>query len=176
MTSKTLVFAGLMAAIVSNNSMATGENTVTSKSYVDAQDALKQNKIPATGTNASTPGDTVVTYTSTAGTIGERGIFNSETGYDNDGGIDEDHENDLVPAGEMSNYVGHALDNFENSLEPVRVVKTTCANSPTCTLWEMQDVIVHKISNSDSWECLENTDCSGGKRCEDHQCVQGNPK
>ena len=176
MKTKSYIFAGIIAAITMGNAYATGENTVTSKSYVDARDELKQNKIPATGTNASTPGDTVVTYTDTAGTIGERGIFNSETGYDNDGGIDEDHENDLVPAGEMLIYVDHALDNFENKLEPVRVVKTTCANSPTCTLWEMQDVIVHKIGGSDTWECLEDTDCSGSKRCEDHQCVEGNPK
>ena len=42
----TFIFAGIMSAIISN-AFATGENTVTSKSYVDTQDALKQDKIPA---------------------------------------------------------------------------------------------------------------------------------
>ena len=73
---------GAIASVITINSVLATSSTVTSKDYVDAQDALKQNKIPATGTNASTPGDTVVTYTSTAGTIGERGIFDGTNGYD----------------------------------------------------------------------------------------------
>ena len=40
----TFIFAGIMSAII-GNAYATGENTVTSKSYVDAQDALKQDVI-----------------------------------------------------------------------------------------------------------------------------------
>ena len=40
----TFIFAGIMSAII-GNAYATGENTVTSKSYVDAQDALKQDLI-----------------------------------------------------------------------------------------------------------------------------------
>ena len=46
MNTKSYIFAGIIAAITTN-AMATGENTVTSKSYVDAQDALKQNLIDA---------------------------------------------------------------------------------------------------------------------------------
>ena len=72
---KQALFIGAIASVLAFNAYATS-STVTSKDYVDAQDALKQNKIPATGTNASTPGDTVVTYTQTGnGTIGERGIY-----------------------------------------------------------------------------------------------------
>ena len=67
---------GAIASILSINSVFATTSTVTSKDYVDAADALKQNKIPAAGTNASTPGDTVVTYTQTGnGVIGERGIY-----------------------------------------------------------------------------------------------------
>ncbi len=67
---------GAIASILTINSVFATSSTVTSKDYVDTQDALKQNKIPATGTNASTPGDTVVTYTQTGnGVIGERGIY-----------------------------------------------------------------------------------------------------
>ena len=99
MKTKSYIFAGIIAVITMGNAMATGENTVTSKSYVDARDELKQNKIPVTGTNASTPGDTVVTYTDTAGTIGERGIFNLETDWDwENHDFVSGHEGDLVPA------------------------------------------------------------------------------
>ena len=42
----TFIFAGIMSAII-GNAFAAGENTVTSKSYVDAQDALKQDLINA---------------------------------------------------------------------------------------------------------------------------------
>ena len=74
---------GAIASIIAINSVvADTKSTVTSRGYVDAQDALKQNKIPATGTNANTPGETVVTYTDTAGTIGERGIFDGADTYD----------------------------------------------------------------------------------------------
>ena len=93
---------GAIASVITINSVLATSSTVTSKDYVDAQDALKQNKIPATGTNASTPGDTVVTYTSTAGTIGERGIFNPGTDYDWDNyEVVEGHEGDLVTASSM---------------------------------------------------------------------------
>ena len=66
----TFLFATI-ASILSINAYAVS-TTVTSKDYVDT---TRQATIPASGTNSATPGDTVVTYTSTAGTIGERGIF-----------------------------------------------------------------------------------------------------
>ena len=99
MKTKSYIFAGIIAAITMANAYATGENTVTSKSYVDARDELKQNKIPIAGTNASEPGESVVTYTSTAGTIGERGIFDPSTGWDDENNeIVSGHEGDLLPA------------------------------------------------------------------------------
>ena len=121
MNTKSYILAGIIAAITMGNAYATGENTVTSKSYVDARDELKQNKIPATGTNASTPGDTVVTYTSTAGTIGERGIFDGDALFN-----PEDNMDDLVTAGaviprldNVSNQVGYintTMNNISNSM------------------------------------------------------------
>ena len=65
-------------------------------------DALenKQNKIPISGTNASIPGTTVVTYTGTAGQIGERGIFDFATGWDGENEtVVSGHEGDLLDAG-----------------------------------------------------------------------------
>ena len=45
MNTKSYIFAGIIAAITMGNAYATGENIIASKSYVDAQDALKQNLI-----------------------------------------------------------------------------------------------------------------------------------
>ena len=70
---RTFLFATI-ASILSINAYAASA-TVTSKDYVDT---TRQATIPASGTNSATPGDTVVTYTSTAGTIGERGICDAE--------------------------------------------------------------------------------------------------
>lgn len=47
---KQALFIGAIASVLTlNNAMATGENTVTSKSYVDAQDATKQDIISMPG-------------------------------------------------------------------------------------------------------------------------------
>ena len=95
---------GAIASILSINSVFATTSTVTSKDYVDAADALKQNKIPATGTNASTPGSTVVTYTGTAGTIGERGICNDPT--------DNCNQADIATFG----LVGNAVEYIQNNM------------------------------------------------------------
>ncbi|MBQ6736490.1 MAG: hypothetical protein IJQ90_03325, partial [Alphaproteobacteria bacterium] len=78
--SKKLLFAAV-TSILSAAAFA-DPVAITTQDYVDTADALKQNKIPVTGTNSATPGDTVVTYTSTAGTIGERGILSDYDNYD----------------------------------------------------------------------------------------------
>ena len=138
MKTKSYIFAGIIAAITMGNAMATDENTVTSKSYVDARDELKQNKIPATGTNASTPGDTVVTYTSTAGTIGERGIYDSGIAIDKQGQIVSGHEGDLVPASEfvpavidIHNDIINNITSVNNSITDVNNSITNMGNSIT---------------------------------------------
>ena len=76
---RTFLFATI-ASILSTGAFAVSA-TVTSKDYVDT---TRQATIPASGTNSATPGDTVVTYTSTAGTIGERGICDAELNGDGD--------------------------------------------------------------------------------------------
>ena len=76
---RTFLFATI-ASILSINAYAVS-TTVTSKDYVDT---TRQATIPASGTNSATPGDTVVTYTDTAGTIGERGICDADAQADGD--------------------------------------------------------------------------------------------
>ena len=125
---------GAIASVLAINSvMAAGENTVASKSYVDARDDLKQNKIPQTGTNSSTPGDTVVTYTEREGKIGERGIYNGENDYDED-----DDADSLVTAGVIADFAS-AVENItiENTvLSPVNHSLQSCSIGDSgCDLW-----------------------------------------
>ena len=193
MKTKSYILAGIIAAITMGNAFATGENTVTSKSYVDARDELKQNKIPATGTNASTPGDTVVTYTDTAGTIGERGI------YDGTGTMGSD---DLITAGAVQGQISSINTNITNisnqmnaqTLESVNVqLPLTCANSCEglsgaaqkecevtagaqggCTLWEIGSVgIAHKLYSCTAQTVASCPSCGTGtvKACENNICT-----
>ena len=109
MSTKSYIFAGIIAAISATNAFATGENTVTSKSYVDAQDALKQDKI-----TSKTTGN-VVTYNGTDANgqtqFDELGFLNMDNEahgewieYNNTGDyyqydLAEGHENDIINAG-----------------------------------------------------------------------------
>ena len=216
---RTLLFT-VIASVLTTGAYATS-STVTSKDYVDAQDALKQNTIPATGTNSETPGDTVVTYTSTAGTIGERGICDADAeendDCDNDNLVTRDFVADAfdealnggpgtVPIYDGNGYLGNESRGIYdgsngynsstdadklvtaavvygqmNNIQSERVVKTVCVDSPDCTLWQMQDVAVHKLECSVAADCI-NKKCSSGSggmvmllrdcnACVDYKCV-----
>ena len=76
--------------------------TTTSVNYVTRQVNTKQPKIPAAGTNASTLGTTVVTYTTTGeGQIGERGIYNG-------GRYSASEANKLVTAAALDGAVNYS--------------------------------------------------------------------
>ena len=100
MRKTSFIFAGIMASII-GNAYAVGENTVASKAYVDT----KQVKLHAANAEPANNGTTVVTYTDTEGTTGERGIFDYSTGMttnENTGSTEivTGHEGDLLTAGE----------------------------------------------------------------------------
>jgi hypothetical protein len=122
MKHNTLIFAGFMSVII-GNAYATGENIITSKSYVDAMDAKKQDTITA-GTKGS-----VVTYDGEDenghAQFSERGIYDGSSTYTNN---DAD---ELITAG--------TVHNFAAAVESITIPdnKLTCANSPTCTLWSI---------------------------------------
>ena len=78
-------------------STASADNTITSKEYVDGQVAGLQTQIPAKNTN------TVVTNTGTAGTIGEKAIYDTTAAY----GAQSDA---LVTAGAFNSAVQNALE------------------------------------------------------------------
>ena len=149
---------GAIASILSINSVFATTSTVTSKDYVDAADALKQNKIPATGTNAATPGTTVVTYTGTAGQIGERGIFNYDTDMDwETGRIATGHEGDLVTAGDI-------IPDLDNIRYSDRVVTyKTCYETDShgdCILWNLGNISVYGNG------CKTDADCPSRMWCD----------
>ena len=117
---------------------ATDRKTVSSKAYVDTSVETRQAKIPAAGTNSGTLGTAVVTYTTTGnGTIGERGIYDNPSDY-----TANTDANKLVTAS--------ALKGSISSLPTLTTSKLTCANSPTCSLWTVQDQQVYGDENNNS--------------------------
>ena len=136
---RTFLFATI-ASILSINAYAVSA-TVTSKDYVDT---TRQATIPASGTNALTPGDTVVTYTSTAGTIGERGICDAEA--DGDCGDNFLVTRDLL---ERATDLTTTTVTYKTCTEWVANAPQTDAN---CLLWQLSDRDVYGKCTSDS-EC-----------------------
>jgi hypothetical protein len=89
-------------SVIATNALAEGQNIMTSKSYVDAQDALKQDNIPARATKIAngdaTFAPSVVTNTTTAGTVGQMAILTYE--YVDGLGLDLtdfDERDDTIP-------------------------------------------------------------------------------
>ncbi len=141
MSKKTLLLGAIASIIAINQVVA--DTTVTSKTYVDT---TRQATIPATGTNASTPGTTVVTYTDTAGQIGERGIFNPDTGFDENREVVSGHEGDLVTADFIVPAMSSLYQQIQQqaaNLPTITTSKMTCVDSPDCTLWAVADQTVY---------------------------------
>lgn len=109
-------------------------NKAPSENAVNDALANKQNIIPVTGTNSSTPGTTVVTYTSTAGTVGERGIYDGTAAYNESTDADK-----LVTARAFNNPVPEALVTYKRC---VRYITGQPQTSDYCLLWELEDMPV----------------------------------
>ena len=124
MKTKSYIFAGIIAVITMGNAMATGENTVTSKSYVDARDELKQDKI-----TAKTTGN-VVTYNGTENgqtKFDEVGIYNGGAQYN-----ESTDSGKLITAGTVANMA--------TAIEGIAIPtnELTCYNQAEgCTLWQI---------------------------------------
>ncbi len=131
---KTSTLAAIVAMMAIAPALATvtetDRKTPTSKGYVDTAIDTRQARIPAANTNSATPGTTVVTYTGTAGTIGERGIYDNSNNYT--AGTDAGK---LVTAGALTNKVA--------TLPTIQTSKLTCANDPDCTLWTIEGQTVN---------------------------------
>ena len=131
---KTLTIAAILGAVTIIPAFAedtpntdAGRNIPTSVSYVQASVNTKQPKIPRAGTNSAQPGTTVVTYTEAGGgQIGERGIYDGTSNYNA-----TDDSNKLVTAS--------ALNDSVTNIPTITTSKLTCANSPTCDLWTLDN-------------------------------------
>ena len=146
---------GAIASIIAINSVF-ADTIVTSKSYVDT---TRQATIPAAETNIETPGVSVVTYTDTAGTIGERGVC------DADANSNDDCENNyLVTRDLLNEQIGQAT-NLPTTTTTNKVCTEWVANAEhtdaNCLLWNLTDQTVYG--------CL-----ARGALCRTHsQCCNG---
>ena len=189
---RTFLFATI-ASILSINAYAVSA-TVTSKDYVDT---TRQATIPAAETNYDTPGVSVVTYTDTAGTIGERHICDARADGNKDCSPDDLVTRDTL--GDQIIFLGDQIEQATN-LPTITTSKMTCVDSPDCTLWSVADRTVYGACKaygetvSDASECCSgvfngdstNCGCSSDDDCTDpdsrvcntlrHYCGAGGPK
>ena len=103
---------GAIASIIAINSVF-ADTIVTSQSYVDNRDALKQDKITA-GTTGN-----VVTYNGTQNgqaQFSERAIFDPATGFDENQEVVSGHEGDLVTAGVILPAVSNIMSGPANTV------------------------------------------------------------
>ena len=154
---KYILFTAI-ASVLSINAYAVSA-TVTSKDYVDT---TRQATIPASGTNSATPGDTVVTYTSTAGTIGERGICDADA-YD-DGDCSDTNLVTTDVIGSVIDYVDEAMN-----LPTITTTNRTCAGwienashtNENCILWQLVDQTVYTCLQRGA-QCTSSSQCCSG--------------
>ncbi len=171
--SKKTLFIGAIASIIAINSVL-ADTVVTSRNYVDTQDALKQDKITA-GTTGN-----VVTYNGTQNgqaQFSERGIFNYETsGTVNEYGeynLAQGHENDLIDAQEyvilMNSYEEFATGVNDNIIDAINNLPETTTTNKVCTEWVAGQS--HTDANCLLWNlttktvygrCYSDADCNGG--------------
>ncbi len=132
--SKQALFIGAIASIIAINSVL-ADTTVTSKQYVDT---TRQATIPAAGTNASTPGSAVVTYTGTAGQIGERFICDADA--DDNGYCDDDNLVTFDLLGNQISGLNDQMDDFDNyiseQIQQVTNLPQTASTNKVCVAWE----------------------------------------
>ena len=126
MSTKSYIFAGIIAAITATNAYATGENIIASKSYVDS---VFQTKIPVGSLSIEYENDTlsvpnvlVSAPTVNAGQIGEYGILDDE--FADSSNIDELYEifdsesfrNTIPTTGIMGDYIEGELTVKQNQV------------------------------------------------------------
>ena len=143
---------GAIASVIAINSVF-ADATITTKNYVDT---TRQATIPAAETNIETPGVSVVTYTDTAGTIGERGIYDEDI-YAEGG---EYNSSDLVTAGVLDSVVEEI---YMSNQPTISTSKLVCMDSPDCTLW----VVDNQTAKG---ECRKSGTCSSPVSCEEICC------
>ena len=183
---KQALFIGAIASIIAINSVI-ADTVVTSRGYVDAADALKQDKITA-GTTGN-----VVTYNGTQNgqaQFSERAIFDPATGLDGNDEVVSGHEGDLVTAGLIIPGVNQLYQQITDLGEQIpqdgfyqqrAMTPPTCAETASngdCLLWSIGSVIYVFSPNDwggvcslDGETCRDaSTCCGGGCNSNTHTC------
>ena len=175
-----LTFGAIASILTINSVMA--DTVVTSRGYVDAADALKQDKITA-GTTGS-----VVTYNGAQNgqtQFSERGIFNPKTDFDfNNNEVATGHEGDLLDAGSifpnlvgMSNAIQDIQDNMPDfdDLPETTVTYKTCYQEVNgeCILWNLSDKNVYgrQCQSNNDCPCYDSDGIAGEQRCNNGVCT-----
>lgn len=180
---KRILLFGAIASVFMTGAFATS-STVTSRDYVDAQDALKQDVIPGAGVNLDENGigETVVTYTNEAGALGERGIFDINNDYDyQNHQIESGHEDDILPANAYADLESW-VSNIENNVSQIPTVPDlsnltlTTVSDETCISWVPnaaqtdENCLLWEVSKKDVYACVIN----GGTCTTNGECCSGN--
>ena len=121
MIKKVLLFLSATVLMICP-SFASVDSIITTKGYVDTEIETKQLKIPAAGAPNVGIGDSVITYTNTDGSLGERGVYTGANDYDATSDSDK-----LITAS--------ALNSAFTTLPALETNRLTCANPGTCNLW-----------------------------------------
>ena len=128
------ILAGTVLMVMALPCYGAGENIPTSRAYVDSALSLKQAKFPAANSGLGS-GTSVLTYTSTSGTIGERALYTDASSYDASNDADK-----LITAS--------ALNGAVTSLPTETTTKLVCANPGTCDLWNIVDQTAYARGSS----------------------------
>ncbi len=175
MSKKPLLLGAIASIIAINSVFGDTTSTVTSRGYVDTQVATKQTKIDATGANFTN--GSVVETTSTPGVVTQRGIFNPETGLDENREVVSGHEGDLVTAGDIVGplaYASQAADKYWGHVHPIdnyciEYVANAERTDANCLLWVLANQTELPVQR-----CQTNADCGNpeGNHC-GVLCVSG---
>lgn len=170
---RTLLFTTIASILTLSTAYAS--SVITSQTYVDAQDELKQDKIPEAGVNAENNGGgvSVVTYTEDGdGILGERFICDADT--DENGNCNAD---DLVTRDTLTSQVSAVTDN----LQTATVTRKTCTDwvanashtDSNCLLWNLTEVSGYIDNSCSSAADCSWMDCVGGgfTECSSGRCV-----
>ena len=143
------ILVGMFAMMIAVPVFGAGENkTPTSQYYVDERIATRQDKIPAANPSNTNIGETVMTYTASDGTIGERELF---TGGAYDATTDSDK---LITASELNTAF--------TTLPTTNTTKLECANeSDGCTLWTIVDQTAYGSGLPEGYTQLEYIQSTG---------------
>ena len=162
---------GAIASILSINSVFATTSTVTSKDYVDAADALKQDKITA-GTTGN-----VVLYN---GTQNGQTQFTGRAIYDDyDVTIDGTNSDNLVTAGALLQATAYIYDDIYDVMPDFDDLPETTVTYKTCVGWSNEfhndnNCILWDLSNAKVYgKCHSSSDCNGScVACVNGQCIE----